>query len=37
MWFGINNVAMTRIDFYDGETAIRYMNRTDYLPKELIT
>jgi 2,3-bisphosphoglycerate-dependent phosphoglycerate mutase len=37
VWFDINNAAITRIDFRDSETALVYMNRTDYLPKELIT
>lgn len=34
-WFVMNNVAITRIDF--GETSIAYMNRVDFLPRELIT
>ncbi len=37
VWFGMNNAAITRIDFPRDEVVIAYMNRTDYLPEELIT
>jgi 2,3-bisphosphoglycerate-dependent phosphoglycerate mutase len=36
-WFHMNNVAITRIDFRDGEVGLVYMNRVDFLPKELVT
>jgi 2,3-bisphosphoglycerate-dependent phosphoglycerate mutase len=36
-WFSLNNAAITRVDFEEGELAIQYMNRVDYLPGELIT
>jgi 2,3-bisphosphoglycerate-dependent phosphoglycerate mutase len=35
-WFGLNNAAITRIDFSD-QVVIRYANRADFLPSELIT
>jgi 2,3-bisphosphoglycerate-dependent phosphoglycerate mutase len=35
--FMINNVAITRIDIEKQETGITYMNRLDFLPRELIT
>ncbi|HZY43010.1 MAG TPA: histidine phosphatase family protein [Anaerolineae bacterium] len=36
-WFGLNNASITRLDF-DGENVLLvYMNRVDYLPKELVT
>jgi 2,3-bisphosphoglycerate-dependent phosphoglycerate mutase len=37
MWFNINNAAITRIDFTAEETVLAYLNRVDFLPKELIT
>jgi len=37
-WFTLNNTAMTRIDFEnDSRVNLVYMNRADYLPRELIT
>ncbi|MEW5721019.1 MAG: histidine phosphatase family protein, partial [Chloroflexota bacterium] len=36
-WFSINNAAITRIDFAPEETALAYLNRVDFLPKELVT
>jgi 2,3-bisphosphoglycerate-dependent phosphoglycerate mutase len=36
-WFGINNAAITRIDFALDETVLAYLNRVDFLPKELVT
>lgn len=36
-WFVMNNVAITRIDFEDERASICYVNRTDFLPDELIT
>ncbi len=37
LWFTMNNAAITRIDFTPDETKICYMNRVDFLPKELVT
>jgi 2,3-bisphosphoglycerate-dependent phosphoglycerate mutase len=36
-WFSLNNAAITRIDFDSGELLVHYMNRADFLPRELIT
>jgi 2,3-bisphosphoglycerate-dependent phosphoglycerate mutase len=37
-WFVINNAGITSIDFHeDGDVVLLYMNRTDFLPKEIIT
>ncbi len=36
-WFILNNVAITRIDFNEHGIDLAYMNRVDFLPKELIT
>jgi 2,3-bisphosphoglycerate-dependent phosphoglycerate mutase len=36
-WFGLNNVAITRIDFDTDGAALTYANRLDFLPKELVT
>ena len=36
-WFALNNVAITRIDFYAEGVDIIYMNRSDFVPKELVT
>ena len=36
-WFELNNAAITRIDFNDWGVALVYMNRVDFLPKDLIT
>ncbi len=36
-WFLLNNSGITRIDFQDGETVLVYLNRVDFLPRELIT
>ncbi|UCC63034.1 MAG: histidine phosphatase family protein [Anaerolineae bacterium] len=36
-WFSMNNAAVTRIDFGEGEVAVRYLNRVDFLPSEFIT
>ena len=35
--FVMNNAAITRIDFIDQRVMVAYMNRTDFLPSELIT
>jgi len=37
VWFDIQNTAITRIDFFDAEAAIVYLNRVDHLPIELMT
>ena len=37
LWFSINNCAITRIDFSQGERSIAYMNRIDFLPRDLVT
>lgn len=36
-WFVLNNAAISRFDFNDEETRLIYLNRVDFLPKELIT
>ena len=36
-WFSMNNTAITRIDFREDRTWVGYMNRVDFLPRELIT
>ncbi|MCK4449876.1 MAG: histidine phosphatase family protein [Anaerolineae bacterium] len=36
-WFVMNNAAISRIDFNDEEIRLMYLNRVDFLPKELIT
>jgi 2,3-bisphosphoglycerate-dependent phosphoglycerate mutase len=37
LWFGINNAAVTRIDFAPEGIWVQYLNRVDHLPAELIT
>ena len=36
-WFGLNNTAITRIDFDLDRLRLVYMNRADFLPRSLIT
>ncbi|MEP7199262.1 MAG: histidine phosphatase family protein [Chloroflexota bacterium] len=36
-WFVLNNVAITRIDFHDNRVLPVYLNRVDFLPRELVT
>jgi 2,3-bisphosphoglycerate-dependent phosphoglycerate mutase len=36
-WFGLNNAAITRIDYSADGVALTYMNRADFLPKEWVT
>jgi 2,3-bisphosphoglycerate-dependent phosphoglycerate mutase len=36
-WFALNNAAISRIDFKDERMGLIYLNRVDFLPKELIT
>jgi broad specificity phosphatase PhoE len=37
LWFILNNAAITRIDFRAEGIDVVYLNRTDFLPRELIT
>lgn len=37
IWFAINNAAITRIDFVNNEIGLVYLNRIDFMPRELIT
>jgi 2,3-bisphosphoglycerate-dependent phosphoglycerate mutase len=36
-WFALNNAAITRVDVVNGEVWVQYMNRVDFLPRELVT
>jgi len=36
-WFDLNNVGITRVDITERGVHLRYLNRTDFLPPELIT
>ncbi len=36
-WFGINNTAITRLDFSEEGVALVYANRAEHLPSESIT
>ena len=36
-WFVMNNCAMSRVDFNEGFTAVVYVNRCEYLARDLIT
>jgi 2,3-bisphosphoglycerate-dependent phosphoglycerate mutase len=37
MWFRLNNVSISRIDFFKERYVVVYWNRVDFLPPELIT
>jgi 2,3-bisphosphoglycerate-dependent phosphoglycerate mutase len=37
IWFGLNNVGITRLDFDEDHIWVQYMNRTDFLPRDMIT
>jgi broad specificity phosphatase PhoE len=37
IWFTLNNTGITRIDLNPDRVRIVYVNRTDFLPDELIT
>lgn len=37
LWFSLNNGAITRIDYDDQDTWLSYMNRLDFMPRELVT
>lgn len=36
-WFSLNNTGITRIDFAPERAWVMYMNRVDFLPRELVT
>jgi 2,3-bisphosphoglycerate-dependent phosphoglycerate mutase len=36
-WFGLNNAAITRIDFHAEGVDLVYMNRLEFMPIELVT
>jgi len=36
-WFGLNNAAITRIDFHAEGVDLVYMNRVEFLPSEWVT
>ena len=36
-WFELSNTGISRIDFREDRTVFLYLNRRDFLPKELIT
>ena len=36
-WFSLNNAAITRIDFRPEDVGLVYLNRLDFLPRELVT
>jgi 2,3-bisphosphoglycerate-dependent phosphoglycerate mutase len=36
-WFSLNNTAITRIDFRPEDVGLVYLNRLDFLPRELVT
>jgi 2,3-bisphosphoglycerate-dependent phosphoglycerate mutase len=37
IWFSLNNVGITRLDFEEDYIWVQYMNRTDILPREMVT
>lgn len=37
VWLDMNNTAISRFDISGGMTVVRYLNRTEHLPPELIT
>ncbi len=37
VWFVMNNVAITRIDFTERGVRLSYLNRVDFLPPEMVT
>lgn len=37
LWFSLNNVGISCFDFLPGEVKVVYMNRIDFLPRDLIT
>jgi 2,3-bisphosphoglycerate-dependent phosphoglycerate mutase len=36
-WFELNNVAITRIDFQEDIVIVKYHNRIDYLPADMVS
>jgi len=36
-WFYLNNASISRFDFIHGEVRLTYLNRLDFMPRELIT
>jgi 2,3-bisphosphoglycerate-dependent phosphoglycerate mutase len=36
-WIALNNAAITRVDFEDEFIALQYLNRIDYMPREMVT
>jgi 2,3-bisphosphoglycerate-dependent phosphoglycerate mutase len=36
-WFALSNAAISRIDFTDERVGLVYLNRVDFLPRELVT
>lgn len=37
LWFGMSNASISRMEFDNGNAVIRYLNKVDHLPSELIT
>ncbi len=37
LWFDLNNASISRLDFINGEVRLTYLNRLDFMPRELIT
>jgi broad specificity phosphatase PhoE len=37
MWFGMSNASISRMVFDNGNAVIRYLNKVEHLPSELIT
>lgn len=37
VWFGVSNASISRFEIENGQIAVRYLNRVDYLPDELIS
>jgi hypothetical protein len=36
-WLSLNNAVITRIDFHTDGIGLVYLNRADFLPRDLIT
>jgi 2,3-bisphosphoglycerate-dependent phosphoglycerate mutase len=36
-WFALNNVALSRVDFGEEFRVLQYVNRVDYMPREMVT
>jgi 2,3-bisphosphoglycerate-dependent phosphoglycerate mutase len=36
-WFELNNASISRFDFAEGKVRLVYLNRIDFMPRELIT